>query len=67
MTASGIGRSTPSGSAPCWDCDHDVAQHSGEYEGWDRRSPEFVPVKQPGTGCLVDGCTCRRWFEEHPS
>jgi hypothetical protein len=46
----------------CWDCGHSVGEHSGEYLGWDVRTRSFEPIKQPGTGCTVANCPCRRWF-----
>lgn len=47
----------------CFNCDHLMVKHSGQYEGWDQRTDSFVAEKQSGTGCLVEGCPCRRWFD----
>lgn len=57
---------TESDTERCWDCDHAICRHSSEYSGWDSRCDDFEPVKQDGTGCLVDGCACRRWFTIGP-
>lgn len=52
----------------CWDCDHPISDHSSEYPGSDLRSiPRSEwPEKQPGQGCTVEGCECRRWFTIGP-